>query len=568
MESHYTNAGFQTRVLSHLYDSVVAMDNEERIIAWNEGAERLYGWQANEVLGKPYREINNYRWIDPENEGEAYASLSKSGFWQGENIHFDRLGRELLVESSVSVLRDYKGEQIGLLAVIRDITARKKAEQKLTFLDTISTILTNSMDYEENIRLIARLATDFFADYCFIDLLDEENTELVQRVAAAYSSTAREALNSLPAFSLSGSQSPFTSALATGNPLLLEELEGFLLEDPFLTGVYPDSTADLSGASVICVPLKVRERTIGSLIFVKAEAREIYNSKDLTFAMDIARRIAAAVDNARLYREMQKALETQKELDYLKDLFVSVAGHELKTPLTSIKGYSQILQRLLANPGKAGEESQDQPLEFERIRRYVNNIVHQTNRMDDLIRQLLDFSRIQNHQLELHYNQEVDLVALLKRVMEQYRLNTDTHQFRLQCSEPRILISCDETRLEQVLDNLISNGIKYSLPATTITVGAKLAPPDQPDSPGEVIIWIQDEGFGISIENQAHIFDRFYRVRDRDTSRIDGLGLGLYISYEIVRQHGGRMWVESEQGKGSTFYLALPVVPLTDANSK
>ena len=259
-----------------------------------------------------------------------------------------------------------------------------------------------------------------------------------------------------------------------------------------------------------------------------------------------------------LCHELQKALHSQKELDYLKDLFISIAGHELRTPLTTIKGYTQLVERAIVKDTSAAPEGQNRRERQDKILRSTQNILHQINRMNELVNQLLDFSHIQNQQLELH-STEADLVNLLKQIVEQQSLTHDTHKFKFQIQEEQLWATFDPTRLEQVLDNLIGNALKYSPPDTTITVGVEYTL--TPNNSTEIVIWVQDEGYGIQEEAQAHIFERFYRIRTNETKRVNGLGLGLYVSHEIVKAHKGRMWLNSKPGKGSTFYVALPFTP-------
>ena len=174
----------------------------------------------------------------------------------------------------------------------------------------------------------------------------------------------------------------------------------------------------------------------------------------------------------------------------------------------------------------------------------------------------------------MQYSENSNLVGLLQQVVTQLIVTTENHVLHIDSATPsEVRVSYDEARVEQVLNNLISNAIKYSPDGTTVTVGVEVAGPaavsnfqqaDETEARDEVVVWVRDEGYGISPEAQAHIFERFYRVQNEQTASKSGLGLGLFISCEIVRQHGGRMWVESEEGGvGSTFYFALPATSIS-----
>lgn len=241
-------------------------------------------------------------------------------------------------------------------------------------------------------------------------------------------------------------------------------------------------------------------------------------------------------------------INDQKELDDLKNLFVSIASHELKTPLTVISGYTQNLLRTLT---QQGEQSFDEKL-VHKFDRSLSRIAVQTDNSLALINQLLDFSRMQSNKLEVNCQENTNLVELVQQVVEQQAHLVTDHKLQTQINLDKAIGNYDKSRLEQVLSNLINNAVKYSPAQTTITVGMA-------QQEADVVVWVRDYGCGISLENQAHIFDSFYRERTNQNYSVEGLGLGLYISHEIIEQHNGRMWVESQPNQGSTFYFALPV---------
>lgn len=239
--------------------------------------------------------------------------------------------------------------------------------------------------------------------------------------------------------------------------------------------------------------------------------------------------IIAAVNVARDVTEL-------KDVDRLKDEFISVASHELKTPLTVVKGYGQILlQKLEALPERAAEA------------RLSRQILDQADRMSALADRLLDVSRIQFGRLQLE-RQQVDLAELVRQVSESMQVGIPDHAIRVRAEQP-VEALVDPDRIEQVLSNLISNAAKYSPAGTDIEVTLE-------QREDHALISVRDHGPGIPREQQPFIFQRFYRARTGEGKR--GLGLGLYLSKGIVEAHGGRIWFESEEGKGTTFYVLLP----------
>lgn len=230
----------------------------------------------------------------------------------------------------------------------------------------------------------------------------------------------------------------------------------------------------------------------------------------------------------------------ERAVDRQKDEFLSLASHELKTPLTSIKGYTQVLL------GRAGRNGMT-----EREQRALRTIEAQVDRMGRLVGELLDISRIDSGQLRVQLA-PLDLTALVRDVVEQVQLATTRHDLMLATSAPVEIVG-DVDRLEQVVANLLENAIKYSPGGGRIEVAVE-------GLEREAQIVVHDEGIGIPQEQIPHLFTRFYRAENVG-STISGLGLGLYISHQIVLRHGGSIQVTSREGRGSTFRVLLPLAP-------
>ena len=236
---------------------------------------------------------------------------------------------------------------------------------------------------------------------------------------------------------------------------------------------------------------------------------------------------------AKIARDITERLELERR----KDEFIGMASHELKTPLTTLKGFLQLLRGKL--------ERQGLPEAVPTLTR----MEAQVNRLNKLIDDLLDVSKIQAGRID--YEEEpVDLAALLRETVELLQASSPTHTLLIR-GTPQAWILGDQDRLSQMVTNLITNAIKYSPQANQIDLSLAA-------SPTTVTLRVQDYGVGIPKAEQKHIFDRFYRVRDRHQA-FSGLGLGLYITHEIVKQHGGEITVESEEGKGSIFMVSLPL---------
>ncbi|TAK30092.1 MAG: PAS domain S-box protein [Chloroflexota bacterium] len=236
-----------------------------------------------------------------------------------------------------------------------------------------------------------------------------------------------------------------------------------------------------------------------------------------------------------------------KEIERLKDEFLSITSHELRTPLTSLKGFAQILLR---RAQRASDRQQDVN-ELEIINRQIN-------RMVALVGDLLDVSRIEAGQVVLS-RQRLDLVSLTRQVVKQAQKTVKHRRFKVEAVESSVEGWWDERRLEQVLANLLDNAVKYGQDGPI-----EIAVRRWDD---EAVVSVRDQGAGLSRDSQAHLFQRFYRGGNISTRSIGGLGLGLYISDQLVRCHGGRMWVDSEEGQGSTFWFALPILDGDDRST-
>ena len=240
--------------------------------------------------------------------------------------------------------------------------------------------------------------------------------------------------------------------------------------------------------------------------------------------------------------ELEEANSQLKDVDQLKDRFLSIASHELKTPITSIRGQAQLAIRRLA-------KQKDTSPEIAGMHTTLEKINEQTTRLTTLVDELLDVSSIRAGRVELH-KREFELVALCQGIVEDHQLLTG-RTIMLSSETPTLSIVADRDRLSQVVVNLISNAIKYSAEGSEVQV--QLSETDT-----QACMTVRDFGKGISDKQLPHIFDTFYRTPDAQASSKFGLGLGLAICKDIVERHGGRIWAESRVGKGSTFFVELP----------
>jgi signal transduction histidine kinase len=226
----------------------------------------------------------------------------------------------------------------------------------------------------------------------------------------------------------------------------------------------------------------------------------------------------------------------RKEVERLKDEFISTVSHELRTPLTSLVGFTELMLK--------------RQFPAEKQHQYMNLIHDESVRLAHLVNDLLDLQRAQLGNLTYHFA-ALDLETLLKKCGTLFEQRIASLRFAI--ASPLPPVNADDERVRQVMTNLLSNAVKFSPAEGTVTVGARV----QED---HVLIWVADEGAGIPAEAIPKLFTRFFRVDNKETRHIGGAGLGLALVKEIVAAHGGRVWVESTPGQGSTFFFTLPVV--------
>jgi signal transduction histidine kinase/CheY-like chemotaxis protein len=285
----------------------------------------------------------------------------------------------------------------------------------------------------------------------------------------------------------------------------------------------------------LSVPMLARTAIIGILSLGRfgTDALE-FTDADRRFSDDLTARVALAVENARLYENARTAIE-------LRDSFLTIAAHELKTPLTTIQGYSQLLSHQV-EPGVREDDAA--------VRRSARMIEDRTRHLARLVEQILDVSRLVASRMHLN-RYETDLVGLIRNLVAGVESRHPAREFRLDLPVERLQAAVDPMRVEQVMDNLIDNAVRYSPDGGLIEIG--VAHDDEEDS---VVLSVRDWGLGIPAEHRAHIFDRFHQAH-AEASR-SGMGLGLHISREIVVLHGGRITVSFPADGGSLFTVWIP----------
>ena len=433
------------------------------------------------------------------------------------------------VRTQLIPLRTRSGAVDGFVALVQDISAEQRRAETLQFLAEASAALASSLDVEETLRRLATLAVPRLADWCTIEMLQGEQRSEQLAVAHVDPAKVTDAWAMRERYPLDWSHRfGLPEVLRTGRSELYQEIPEELLGRAAKDDAHLAVIRALGLRSAIIAPLRARGRILGALTLVHAESGRRYDAADLTLVEDLAARAALAVENARLYREAREAVRR-------RDDFLSVASHELKTPLTSLKLTVAALEREASRVGTP-----------ETFRARLDRIQTQGTRLAGLVDQLLDVSRMSAGKLVLEL-EPIDLAELASEVVQRFAEEAGRVGTPLTLRAPLpVPVVVDRQRMDQVLTNLLSNALKYA-PGSPVEV--------QVDCVSGPCFRVQDAGPGISPAEQARIFERFERgLRTHDRP---GMGLGLWIVREIVQAHHGRVWVHSAPGGGATFEVSL-----------
>lgn len=301
--------------------------------------------------------------------------------------------------------------------------------------------------------------------------------------------------------------------------------------------------------TVVVLPLIHRGTALGVLHLGTREDRAI--DQELPFLNAIANFAASAVQNAYLFEQAEQHRRELEKLDREREEFISIISHELKNPLASIKGYASLLQR----------RAQKDPA-LQSATKGLDVIEQQANRMSMLLDQLRDVSQIGMDRFTIE-PAPLDMAALARRIVADMQATSTEHTLQLEVHDEPLVTLADEFRMAQVLSNLVSNAIKYSPDGGLVQIVAQRSD-NPPSRPKDVmafdwaVITVRDEGIGIPDDVQQQLFQRFFRASNAK-GKVSGMGLGLYITREIVQRHGGYLWLESKEGEGSLFGVAIPL---------
>ena len=526
-------------------DAIITVDEAQHIVLFNHGAEQIFGYRADEVMGLPLSML-----LPEEARGAHPAHVQTFGtsgvparhMGARRPIEGRRQDGELFpAEASISQMRI--GGRRFFTAVLRDETERMQllhgeraaradaqaAERRASFLAEASAMLDRSLDYETTLATLARLVIPHLADCTVIDVVGPDGG--VRRLGVAHADPAMaETMERLREFPRDASR-PFITreVLQSGEMLRIGEVTDEVLERLLQNAENRAIVNKLRPASLLVLPLRQRERILGAIAFLRCDRPRPYSDAEVQLARELARRAAQAVDNARLYGLAQEAIRARADM-------LAVVSHDLRNPLAAIAMCTTtLIERPPEDPNKQSE-----------ILGTVQDSVAWMNR---IIQDLLDMASIDAGRLSMR-PERTTVETIVTRARPTLDALAQAHAFGILVSPGLPDVTVDPGRIAQVLSNLVGNAVKYTPTGGAIAVRAERA--------GEhrVRFSVTDRGAGIPAASMPHIFERFWH--DKRESGLSGTGLGLAIAKGIVESHGGEIGATSKEGDGATLWFTVP----------
>jgi signal transduction histidine kinase len=519
-------------VIERNADAIVVVDETGLVRFVNGAATQLFGASREQLLDSPF----------------GFPLLT------GETTELDlpRNGDPRVAEMRV-VESEWEGET-ACIASLRDVTERKRAEhdarelirehaaraaaeeaaQRLRFLLESSTLLTSSLDHTAILSALAQLCVSEIADWAIVYSVDDAG--VARRLEVAHCEPAKaEFLRELKQAPIDADSShPVLDVVKAGKPILETAVDDAFLESVTQDPRHLAIIRELGVASFMIVPIIARDRVLGAIALVSADRSRPFDAEDLALAEDIAARAALAVANARLYDEARRANKTKTD-------FLAVVSHDLRTPLTAIIGYVDLMEMGVPDPLPDATR--------QRLQRIRTSATH----LQYLLNELLIFARLDSGREELRLR-DVDLRTVAREaaaVGEPLALERQL-RFDVDLPEDPVMLRTDADKVRQVLLNLIGNAVKYT-PRGEIRVEVR--------TPAERLatIRVRDTGLGIAERHVQQIFEPFWQVDAGQRLRDGGTGLGLSVSRQLARLLGGDLRLTSRLGEGSAFVLSLPM---------
>lgn len=522
-------------------DCIIVVDRTGTIRRANPQVRALFGYRPEELIGQTVEILVPALQRERHARFRADYARHPHGRAMGAGLDLCGLrkdGTEVPIDVALSpaILGQ---EGMVVIATIRDMTDRRALEEEQKLHARLSFTLSETLDLQTRLETTVDLLTESWADWSVIDLLEEDGT-LRRAAVASHDRSQKELVERVRAHPPAPPQvEGILSSIRNREPVVVPRMNHRELER--LLRDHPESLSllrEVGSNSYLVVPLIVRDRALGTLsLFSKTRA---YGADDLKRLQPLVERISLCIDNARLHAETLRAVRSREDT-------IAIVSHDLKNPITTLKLSLQVLERTV----RRGLELPDP-----RIDRLLRSMSHSVDQALGLITDLLEAGKIEAGMFTVEPHVE-DPARIAAEVAESFRMKAEEAGVRLQTEIAPGLPSvwADRRRVEQVLENLLVNALKFTGRDGEVCVRVA------PGLPGEVLFQVSDTGPGIEPAALKKIFDRYWQP---ERTRRQGTGLGLSIARGIVEAQGGRIWAESEPGRGSRFSFTVPMTPVRE----
>jgi PAS domain S-box-containing protein len=514
-------------------NAIISIDEAQRIVLFNQGAEEMYGRTSAEMIGQPLDCLIPKRFRDRISRHiEAFLSGPDKALAIEEDMYGLRSnGEEFPAVAAVAKIS--VGGKTLLTVTLRNVAMQRRLSQIQKIFGDLGAALAATIEFEALLTEIVRLVVRDLAGLCIIDVIDDDQPRRA-RVMCRDASDGQIA-DALMRASDPPNQRFKESIRSTTEPVLFEHITPELLETVALDQEQLGAIRNFNSKSAIVAPLVTQGNVFGRLSLFSTPFQN-YTDRDVRLVLAFAERAALSLENARLFRSAKRATRARDDM-------LGIVAHDLRNPLQAITLDAAVLRRSGLEP----------------VHEIAGEIATAAQRMSRLIQDLVDVSSLEAGYLSIRPETvaPAELVAACVSA-EAPIASSAAVLLRTEVEHDLPAVWADRDRLLQVFDNLVGNAIKFNNPGGVVTLGAEAGE-------GEVTFWVKDTGSGITNEHLPHVFDRFWRG-GRQTRR--GAGLGLAIVKGIVEAHGGRVWVQSAMGQGSTFYFTVPMAPSPVAASR
>ncbi len=560
-------------IFNTMTEGIIVLDQDGRVIISNNTASHFLG-KSTITRRQLTKLLKRYPTYTVRGRQIPLSDFPLTRALRGEHIRGERFvtkradNSERTVEVNIEPLFDSEARQIGLVSAFRDITEQVRVEQRIRLaLDTMIhavEVISGITDIKEILhRVLTMTLTALNCEYGVVQLYDQNQQIFLPLLSLGFSAQDE-------AQWLEEQKSWLAPTVDHSTGIRTQLLEGHAIL--INAEQYPEHPDPLRHTMILAAPIIHNKQVFGVMMLdrsptLKSEKQQPgvphsvkkrdFNIWDMAVAEGIAQFAGLAIEQTHWQQEAEIARTneaTMRESNALKDEFLAITAHEFRTPLTVILAHSQLMARRLRRLTDIDPETQ------EKLHESTATIEEQTHQLTNIVNTFLEVTLLNRGQIEL-VMEEVNLEEIIKQVVANHDATSTIHQIccNIESTQHPYLIQGDSARLLQIFTNLVQNAIKYSFPTDPITIS--LAQQINDEGYLMIEVCIADKGIGVPLEAQAHLFERFYRAPNIESSKTGGVGLGLYVVAEFLRLHQGTIRVESRgiAGEGSSFICTLPL---------